>query len=124
MMGASAKDVKALMKRYPGRQREWFEAHMPQHRMTISEPFYLGVHPVTQAQWEAVMGNNPSQFKGNPARPVDNVSWNDVQQFLARLSAADDRCTYALPAVPRCTSQPDAPLSLAVCHWQASFPGA
>jgi formylglycine-generating enzyme required for sulfatase activity len=34
--------------------------------VTISQPFYLGTYPVTQAQWEAVMGNNPSEFKGNP----------------------------------------------------------
>src|SRR5688572_26978033 len=41
----------------------------PAHRVTISQPFYLGKYPVTQAQWEAVMGHNPSRFRGNPNRP-------------------------------------------------------
>lgn len=69
----------------------------PQHRVTISQPFYLAIHPVTQEQWESVMGKNPSQFKGDPQRPVENVSWHDVQQFLERLSASDNRI-YTLPS--------------------------
>ncbi len=69
----------------------------PQHRVTISKPFDLGVYPVTQAQWEAVMGTNPSHFKGVPERPVESVSWNDIQDFLQRLNASGDGRTYALP---------------------------
>ena len=49
--------------------------------MRITKPFYLGKYPVTQEQWEAVMGNNPSHFKG-PKNPVEKVSWDDCQQFL------------------------------------------
>ena len=57
-----------------------------QHEVTLTKPFWLGQAPVTQAQWEAVMGSNPSNFRG--ARlPVENVSWEDCQQFLARLNA-------------------------------------
>jgi len=41
---------------------------------------------VTQAEWQAVMDNNPSHFKGNPRYPVEKVSWNDVQQFIERLN--------------------------------------
>src|SRR5262249_38670129 len=58
----------------------------PAHRVTISQPFYLGKYPVTQAQWEAVMGNNPSEYTDNPSSPVDQVSWNDVQAFLHKLN--------------------------------------
>ena len=54
----------------------------PVHTVRISQPFYLGIHAVTQGQWEAVMGNNPSQFKGDPNRPVERVSWEDVQAFI------------------------------------------
>ncbi len=58
----------------------------PQHRVRITKPFYLGKYLVTQEQWEAVMGNNPSHFKG-PKNPVEMVSWDDCQQFLGKLNA-------------------------------------
>ena len=57
-----------------------------QHRVRISKPFYLGKFLVTQDQWQAVMGNNPSRFKG-PKNPVEQVSWDDCQQFLDKLNA-------------------------------------
>ena len=50
----------------------------PVHTVRISQPFYLGIHAVTQGQWEAVMGNNPSRFKGDAKRPVETVSWEEV----------------------------------------------
>ena len=56
-----------------------------QHRVTLTRGFYLGIHPVTQAQWQAVMGNNPSHFNGDN-RPVEGVSWDDCQAFCAKLS--------------------------------------
>ncbi len=58
----------------------------PQHRVRITKPFYLGKYQVTQEQWETVMGNNPSFFKG-PKNPVERVSWGDCQQFLGKLNA-------------------------------------
>jgi formylglycine-generating enzyme required for sulfatase activity/Tfp pilus assembly protein PilF len=58
----------------------------PQHRVRITKPFYLGKYLVTQEQWEAVMGSNPSQLKG-PKNPVEKVSWEDCQQFLGKLNA-------------------------------------
>jgi hypothetical protein len=69
----------------------------PAHRVTISQPFYLGKYPVTQAQWETVMGNNPSEFKGNPHNPVENVSWFDVQAFLHKLNEREGTTDYRLP---------------------------
>jgi formylglycine-generating enzyme required for sulfatase activity len=60
----------------------------PQHRVRITRPFYLGKYEVTQAQWEAVMGGNPSHFTDNPSHPVEQVSWEDVQQFLSKLNVA------------------------------------
>ncbi len=53
----------------------------PQHRVRITKPFYLGKYLVTQEQWEAVMGSNPSHFEG-PKNPVDTVTWDDCRQFL------------------------------------------
>ncbi|MBO5235045.1 MAG: formylglycine-generating enzyme family protein [Alistipes sp.] len=66
----------------------------PAHRVTISD-FYIGKYEVTQAQWEAVMGNNPSCFKGDN-RPVERVSWNDIQEFIEKLNAKTDK-KYRLP---------------------------
>ena len=97
-MGASAEQIEALIKRYPDDLRAWFEAQTPQHRVTISQPFYLGIHPVTQAQWQAVMGGNPGRFEGNPAHPVEQVPWVEAQQFLQRLNEHGDGHTYALPS--------------------------
>ena len=57
----------------------------PVHKVTITKPFYLGKYEVTQEQWQAVMGSNPSDFKG-PKNPVEQVSWDDCQAFLAKLN--------------------------------------
>jgi formylglycine-generating enzyme required for sulfatase activity len=69
----------------------------PVHRVTISEGLYMGKYEVTQAQWQAVMGNNPSQFKGDNL-PVAEVSWDDAIAFIARMNAQNDGYTYRLPS--------------------------
>jgi len=63
----------------------------------ISKPFYLGIYEVTQGQWEAVMGDNPSRFTGDPNRPVENVSWDDVQKFIDKLNTKEGGTKYRLP---------------------------
>jgi formylglycine-generating enzyme required for sulfatase activity len=70
----------------PDSENGRFPDEGPQHRVRITRPFYLGKYLVTQEQWQAVMGNNPSNFKG-PENPVEMVSWDDCQQFLAKLNA-------------------------------------
>jgi len=61
------------------------EDERPVHKVTISQPFYLGKYAVTQQQWEAVTGSNPSDFKG-PQNPVESVDWVDCQAFLQKLN--------------------------------------
>ena len=62
-----------------------FGDEKPVHRVTLSS-YRIGKYEVTQELWEAVMGNNPSGFKG-VRRPVDNVSWNDCQEFIRKLNS-------------------------------------
>ena len=57
----------------------------PTHSVTVSD-FYIGKYEVTQAQWRAVMGSNPSYFKGDNL-PVEKVSWDDIQEFIKKLNA-------------------------------------
>jgi formylglycine-generating enzyme required for sulfatase activity len=66
----------------------------PIHRVTLS-PFCIGKYPVTQAQWQAVMRNNPSNFKGADL-PVESVSWVDATAFCAKLSRQSGK-NYRLP---------------------------
>ena len=68
----------------------------PAHRVQITKGFEIGTYEVTQAQWESVMGSNPSRFKGAD-RPVESVSWNNVQEFLQKLNARHDGYRYRLP---------------------------
>ncbi|MGB8686510.1 MAG: SUMF1/EgtB/PvdO family nonheme iron enzyme [Microcoleus sp.] len=70
-------------------------SEQPLRQVTV-KPFYLGKYPITQEQWEAVMGNNPSEFKG-AKRPVEQVSWDDAVKFCQKLSQKTGK-TYRLPA--------------------------
>ena len=66
----------------------------PAHRVTLSD-YYIGQTEVTQALWQAVMGNNPSSFTGSNL-PVEEVSWNDCQQFITKLNQLTGR-RFRLP---------------------------
>ncbi|NBU74360.1 MAG: hypothetical protein EBS30_03915 [Planctomycetes bacterium] len=66
---------------------------------TLEQGLWCGIYPVTQEQWQAVMGDNPSHFNGKPKNPVEMVSWNDVHVFLKKLNALSSRSgvLYRLP---------------------------
>src|SRR5438105_9560467 len=84
MMGCSAGDV------------DCNDDERPQHLVQITKPFEMGKYEVTQAQWQAVMGSNPSTMKGND-RPVETVAKTEVQGFLDRLNERNDGYHYRLP---------------------------
>ncbi len=73
MMGCSASDLAAC----------WSD-EFPVHEVTLTQATYVGRTEVTQAQWQAVTGYNPSAFSGQPDNPVEMVSWNTIQGFLSQ----------------------------------------
>lgn len=76
-----------------------FTLETPKHKVTISQGFLLGKFEVTQGQWQAVMGTNPSEFENCGSNcPVERVSWDDAQEFIKRLNAKNDGYEYRLPS--------------------------
>ncbi|RPJ84263.1 MAG: formylglycine-generating enzyme family protein [Acidobacteria bacterium] len=70
----------------------------PVHRVSVAG-FWMGVTEVTQAQWQAVMGSNPSHFKqAGPDAPVEMVTWEDAQAFIRKLNALEPDRRYRLPS--------------------------
>ncbi len=68
----------------------WSACHpceQPVHAVNINYDFFMGKYEVTQAQWEAVMGTNPSFFMDQPNHPVETVSWDNCQEFITTLNA-------------------------------------
>ena len=68
----------------------------PVHRVTLTNNYYIGKYEVTQALWQAVMGSNPSNFKGDDL-PVEMVTWNDCQDFISKLNAMTGK-RFRLPS--------------------------
>ena len=99
----------------------------PQHRVTLTRGFFLGIHLVTQAQWQAMMHNNPSQFK-EADRPVEQVSWDECQELCRRLTKLAGR-TFRLPTEAEweyaCRAGTTTPFSFgdAITTAQANFNG-
>ncbi|MCB9545790.1 MAG: formylglycine-generating enzyme family protein [Myxococcales bacterium] len=78
----------------PGDDGEAYDDERPQHPVRLTAPFWLADVPVTQAVWQAVMGDNPAHFQG-PDHPVENVSWDDAQRFIT--AASRPGLTWRLP---------------------------
>jgi formylglycine-generating enzyme required for sulfatase activity len=65
---------------------EWHDDEETQHAVEITQPFLLNTTPVTQGEWQAVIGDNPARFQGDNRRPVERVSWEDAVRFCDALS--------------------------------------
>ncbi len=79
----------------PDNEKERSDSEGPQHRVNVPE-FWVGKYQVTQAQWQVVMGNNPSSFKGNN-HPVENVSWENAEDFCQKLAQMTGKA-FRLPS--------------------------
>ncbi len=84
-----------MMGAYPG-EYDSYSDELPYHKVTITQDFYMGVYEVTQAQWQTVMGSNPSTFNDNPNKPVETISWYDAQEFIRKLNTLEQG-TFRLP---------------------------
>ena len=82
LMGATLDDARAD------------DIEKPQHKVTITRPFYLGVYEVTQYEYKQVMGANPSDFQPSELLPVERVSWLDAVTFCNKLSEREGRRPY------------------------------
>ncbi len=67
-----------------------------QHKVTLTKGFYMAIHTVTQEQWTEVMGKNPSKFTDGKNLPVEQVNWNECQEFIKKLQEKDKK-PYRLP---------------------------
>ena len=79
----------------PETEKDRHKIEGPQHEVTISKPFYMGVYPVTQEQYEQIMGKNPSHVKGAQS-PIETVSWHDAVEFCKKVSQKTGK-TVRLP---------------------------
>lgn len=114
-----------------------FPNETPQHEITLTRPFYLGLYPVTQRDYRTVMGANPSHFTGRnggaPNHPVEQVTWDDAVAFCERLSALPEEekagRTYRLPTEAEwehaCRAGTTTPFHFGTiaCSTQANFSG-
>jgi formylglycine-generating enzyme required for sulfatase activity len=111
MMGSSDSDEQSAYEHYkryfPSAKLEGFLAiEKPQHRVGISQGFYIGRFEVTIGEWKAVMDDLPEgmktdledRFKMSDRQPVVRVSWNDAQAFIAKLNVMSDGYVYRLPS--------------------------
>ncbi len=94
LMGSPASEHGPLVKNED--EREWFEREGPQHSVTLSQGYWLFDTPVTQAMWQAVMGENPSEYR-SPRRPVENVNWHDANVFIERINQMNPGLHLDLP---------------------------
>ena len=105
-MGSTEAEVARLLEEAKARnQPKWYMERLPfeapKHRVRIKKPFYLGLCEVTQAQYEGVVGNNPSNFKDDATCPVEMVSWDEASAFCRKLTELPReravRAEYRLP---------------------------
>lgn len=99
-MGSTPEEITAALTEARETDNRWalgrIPSEGPRHRVRITQAFYLGTCEVTQAEFQKIMGRNPSKFPGEPTRPVEQVIWYDMQDFCRKLSEKEG-AVYRLP---------------------------
>lgn len=95
-MGTSQAEVEAALVSLPGSKREWFHDEVP-HDVTLTRGFWMADSVCSQQLWFSIMSSNPSRST-DPRNPVEQVSWDDCQQFLARLNDRIPGGGFRLPS--------------------------
>ena len=99
-MGQTKTDEQYLLQTINGN----YKSELPRHNVCIQEGFWMGKYEVTQAQWQHIMGRNPSYFttekvgQNSENHPVENVSWDTVQEFIQKASMKAGTTRYRLPS--------------------------
>ena len=98
MMGCSKGDTMCDMHDPTSPLKDFFKdlSESPAHMVKITKPFEIGKYVVTQAEWKKVMGTDLSTFKGDNL-PMENISWNQIQDFLSKINSLNDGFKYRLP---------------------------
>ena len=96
-MGTSQAEKDAALASVPNSKPEWFAGEVP-HQVTLTQGFWLADSACTQALWQAITGSNPANFKDSPQNPVEQVSWDDCQQFLSELNDRVSGGGFRLPS--------------------------
>jgi formylglycine-generating enzyme required for sulfatase activity len=98
MMGCSKGDNTCDMHDPMSPLKDFFKdlSESPAHMVKITKPFEIGKYDVTQAEWKMVMGTDLSTFKGDNL-PMENISWNQIQDFLTKMNSLNDGYKYRLP---------------------------
>jgi RNA polymerase sigma factor (sigma-70 family) len=94
-MGSSQAEKDAAVQ--AGAKPEWVAPEV-QHQVTLTQGFWLADSACTQALWQAITGSNPANFKDSPQNPVEQVSWDDCQQFLSKLNGRVSGGGFRLPS--------------------------
>jgi serine/threonine protein kinase/formylglycine-generating enzyme required for sulfatase activity len=122
IMGSTAAEIKEATQ-HLNEDKHWrdcLNSEGPQHKVVLTQPFYLGVYEVTQSEYEQMMGKNPSSFAttgpdkllvdkvqglSTTSHPVESVSWNDAAEFCATLSEHENHKPYYFRAVDTIANQ-------------------
>jgi formylglycine-generating enzyme required for sulfatase activity len=92
-----AEAIKTCKQQCSGCNCDYYNNEKPQREVSVPA-MYMGKYEVTQEQWQAVMNNNPSRFQNCPKCPVENVSWEDVKEFIKKLNSLQNKYVYRLPS--------------------------
>ena len=94
LMGTKEKEINRLNEKF---DTSYFNQEKPQDEVKV-KAFYMGKYLVTQAQWQAVMGNDPAKFQDSLQNPVEKVSWDDDKEFCEEKISAKSGKKYRLPS--------------------------